>query len=234
MKTFILIFLLFISFQSLTKSDDISDFEIEGISIGDNALDHFSKSKIKNNQKNYYKDDLNKNRVLNCGTVIHENVIKNNKFKPKYYILIEYDNELLLKVNKIEKSIVAKKGKKIVAYAIVINKAAYGLNKLFDDLIDRVNNLKYDKNYLNKIDYALVGQLCIRKNYRGKGLVKDIYNFFKKEYSKKYKYLITDIDERNTRSLKAHIKNKFQIIDNFYWGDSYWNIILWNWNNKKD
>ena len=44
--------------------------------------------------KNYYKDDLNKNRVLNCGTVIHENVIKNNKFKPKYYIIIEYDNEL--------------------------------------------------------------------------------------------------------------------------------------------
>ena len=47
MKTFILIFLLFISFQSLTKSDDISDFEIEGISIGDNALDHLAKVKSK-------------------------------------------------------------------------------------------------------------------------------------------------------------------------------------------
>ena len=43
--------------------------------------------------KNYYNDDLNKNRVLNCGSVVHENIIKNNKFKPILYI-IEYDNEL--------------------------------------------------------------------------------------------------------------------------------------------
>ena len=44
--------------------------------------------------KNYYNDDLNKNRVLNCGSVVHENIVKNNTFKPKYYILIEYDEEL--------------------------------------------------------------------------------------------------------------------------------------------
>ena len=37
---------------------------------------------------------LNKNRVLSCGSVVHENIIKNNTFKPKYYILIEYDQEL--------------------------------------------------------------------------------------------------------------------------------------------
>lgn len=177
-------------------------------------------------------DDLIQIKHLN-----QEN-LKNNlsqRDRLKYgFLTLEYDIELLLKVNNIEKTIVAKNGNKIVAYAIVINKTAYGLNKLFDDLIDRVNNLKYNKTNLYKIDYALVGQLCISKDYRGKGLVKEIYKFFKKEYSKKYKYLVTDIDERNTRSLNAHLKNKFQIIDNFYWGDSYWNIILWNWSNKKD
>ena len=177
-------------------------------------------------------DDLIQIKHLN-----QEN-LKNNlsqRDRLKYgFLTLEYDIELLLKVNNIEKTIVAKNGNKIVAYAIVINKTAYGLNKLFDDLIDRVNNLKYNKTNLYKIDYALVGQLCISKDYRGKGLVNEIYKFFKKEYSKKYKYLVTDIDERNTRSLNAHLKNKFQIIDNFYWRDSYWNIILWNWSNKKD
>ncbi len=57
MKLFFIILVLILSLQSWAKADDIKDFEIEGISIGDNALDHFSKSKIKNNQKNYYKDD---------------------------------------------------------------------------------------------------------------------------------------------------------------------------------
>ena len=34
------------NFQSLTKADDIRDFEIEGMSIGDSLLDYFSLSQI--------------------------------------------------------------------------------------------------------------------------------------------------------------------------------------------
>ena len=46
MRNFLLIFILTFSFQSLSKADDIRDFEIEGISIGDSALDHFSKKQL--------------------------------------------------------------------------------------------------------------------------------------------------------------------------------------------
>ena len=45
----ILIFLITLNFQSLTKADDIRDFQIEGISIGDSLLDYFSKDEIHNN-----------------------------------------------------------------------------------------------------------------------------------------------------------------------------------------
>ncbi len=48
MKRLLLILILTFSFQSWTKADDISDFEIEGITIGDSLLDHFSKNEIKN------------------------------------------------------------------------------------------------------------------------------------------------------------------------------------------
>ena len=48
MKIFLSILILIISFQSLTKADDIRDFEIEGISIGDSLLDFFSKNQIDN------------------------------------------------------------------------------------------------------------------------------------------------------------------------------------------
>ena len=44
------------SFQTLTKADDIRDFEIEGMSIGDSALDYFSKDQITKNSRNYYKN----------------------------------------------------------------------------------------------------------------------------------------------------------------------------------
>ena len=40
MKKLFIIIIIFISFQSLSKADDISDFQIEGISVGDSLLKH--------------------------------------------------------------------------------------------------------------------------------------------------------------------------------------------------
>ena len=58
MKRLLLILILTLSFQSLSKADDISDFEIEGMSIGDSLLNYMSKSQIKKKikiTKNHYK-----------------------------------------------------------------------------------------------------------------------------------------------------------------------------------
>ena len=48
MRIFIFILLLSLSFQSWTKADNIYEFEIGGISIGDSLLDHFSLEEINN------------------------------------------------------------------------------------------------------------------------------------------------------------------------------------------
>jgi hypothetical protein len=48
MRFFFVILILIYSLQSLTKADDITDFEIEGIGIGDSLLDHFAEDIILN------------------------------------------------------------------------------------------------------------------------------------------------------------------------------------------
>ena len=55
MKRLLLILVLTFSFQSLSKADDIKDFQIEGMSLGDSALDFATKSEIIS-LKNSYKD----------------------------------------------------------------------------------------------------------------------------------------------------------------------------------
>jgi hypothetical protein len=47
MKRLILILILALSSQSLVMANDIRDFEIEDMSIGDSALDYFTKKRIK-------------------------------------------------------------------------------------------------------------------------------------------------------------------------------------------
>ena len=46
MKRLLLILIFTLSFHTLSKADDISDFELEGITIGDSLLDYYSKEEI--------------------------------------------------------------------------------------------------------------------------------------------------------------------------------------------
>ena len=51
MKKLLTIMMLIFIFQSWTKAGDISEFEIEGVSIGDSFLNHFKKNIIEQNFK---------------------------------------------------------------------------------------------------------------------------------------------------------------------------------------
>ena len=59
-----LVLVLTFSFQSLTKAEDIRDFEIEGRSIGDSLLDFFSEVEIKDNSRLDAFDYLNKGKIF--------------------------------------------------------------------------------------------------------------------------------------------------------------------------
>ena len=54
MKRLLLILILTFSFQTLSKADDIRDFEIEGMSIGDSLLNYFTEEEINNATDNSY------------------------------------------------------------------------------------------------------------------------------------------------------------------------------------
>ena len=88
MKRLLLIIILTFSFQTLAKADDIRDFEIEGISIGDSALDFVSKEFIEK-EKYYYKKNTDKFIIFN----IDESNNKSFEFKKYDGVYINYKNK---------------------------------------------------------------------------------------------------------------------------------------------
>ena len=54
MKKLLLILILTLNFQTLPKADDIKDFEMEGISIGDSLLNFYKKSELDKIERFYY------------------------------------------------------------------------------------------------------------------------------------------------------------------------------------
>ena len=59
MRVFIAVLVLIFSFQSWTKAEDIRDFQIEGMSVGDSLLKFLSKEEINNSRRNYFSNERN-------------------------------------------------------------------------------------------------------------------------------------------------------------------------------
>ena len=90
MKKLFIIIVIFLSFQSWTKADDIKDFKIEGMSIGDSALNFFSENElIDNKQNSQYPNDrfIIRNFYLHSNFKKYEMVTVNHKKNDKKYII---------------------------------------------------------------------------------------------------------------------------------------------------
>ena len=105
MNKLLLILILTLSFQTLTKADDISDFEIEGMSIGDSLLKYVEKIYI--DKEKYFYPNSKKFGVLNIRQ-------ENNKLVDfKTFDTVQFnfiDSDLNYKIHTLRGKILYKKG----------------------------------------------------------------------------------------------------------------------------
>ena len=146
------------------------------------------------------------------------------------FLTAAFTIEYLQEMNAASPSIIAKVGDKVVGYALVATKDIRNGHDLVEGLFDAIDNSEYNGKLLRDVNYVVVGQLCVAKEYRGQDLVQKLYGHFRHCLSKEFTYLVTDIAQANTRSLKAHKKRGFQVINELMYGGFKWDIVLWDWN----
>ncbi len=145
------------------------------------------------------------------------------------FVTASYSLSFLKKMNDLEPSIIACVGNEVIGYAMVTVKELYGDHPLLDGLFDAIDHMHYKGVTLADSRVVIVGQLCVAKAFRGQGLVQKMYDLFRKSLTEKYEYCVTDISEANPRSLKAHKKCGFEILDTLEYEGVKWHIVLWDW-----
>ena len=146
------------------------------------------------------------------------------------FLMAEYDLAFLELLHKNSPGILAKVGEKVIGYSLVALPDTARHHPLLADLVENIERCKYDGKAVT--NYAIVAQLCVSKDYRGQNLVQKLYGAFRDHYANRYMYCVTDVAQANHRSLKAHQKRGFQVIDTLEYGGIGWNIVLWDWNQK--
>lgn len=144
-----------------------------------------------------------------------------------------YSLELLQQLHRLAPSIVVKDNDDVIGYALVTLKEACDFHPDLQTMIANLQSVYYQDKLLMTYDFYIMGQVCVDKKYRGRGVFKLLYEHHKLTYSHTYPLLVTEISTNNKRSVRAHEKLGFENI--FTYRDSLdeWSVVVWNWRNGK-
>jgi predicted GNAT superfamily acetyltransferase len=102
--------------------------------------------------------------------------------------------------------------------------------EILKPMFHQFNTVLFQNKKLTKHRYFVMGQICIAKPFRGKGLFRGLYDRMKMQMQKDFDFVVTEVDKLNTRSLKAHYNIGFKNINEYESPDGkQWVILLWDW-----
>ena len=130
MRVFIVVLVLIFSFQSWTKADDVRDFEIEGMSVGDSLLDYMSGEEIINIRETYYNDDTYSSITI---------------FPNDYSFNLKFYDALVLSYKTNDNKFLLKGISGIIRYKKNINECYEKMNEVINDLTEVFPNINPTK-----------------------------------------------------------------------------------------
>ncbi len=159
-----------------------------------------------------------------------EGSLTKEKISSEGFVTVRHDLATLEKMHRLHGHVVAKNEEnKVVGYCLVLLREQQHDIPLLQPLVDRIYELSYQIVPLSEHRYLIMGQVCIDKAYRRRGIFAGMYTFMKTHLKEHFDMVITSISLRNKRSIKAHESVGFKIIDTFRDSIDDWVIVLWDW-----
>lgn len=121
------------------------------------------------------------------------------------FVTVRHTLPILQMMNELTPHTIAFVEEKVVGYALamppVFRLQIPELSAMFE-LLDKV---EWHGKYLCDYIYLVMGQICIDRQWRRKGIFRSLYNQFFQTHSVGFDLVITEVATRNTRSLNAHL-----------------------------
>lgn len=132
--------------------------------------------------------------------------ISDDEKQQQGFVSVETSPELLKEIAEQEGITVARDGGKVVAYLMPMSVEQGRKIPLLDPFIERFKTIQFDGKPLDEYKYCIIGQVCIDKDYRGKGMLEKLYQELETRLADKYDLGVSEIGANNPRSLHAHLE----------------------------
>ncbi len=147
------------------------------------------------------------------------------------FVTVRHDPEVLRRMNAAFPSVIAKEGDVLAGYCLVMLPAFAPEVPVLAPLFERLEHLSWRGRSLSAGGWFVMGQVCVAEPYRGKGVFDGLYRHLADVCRPHFDFVITEVAERNARSLRAHRRvgfETFHIYDDLTLGER-WHIIAWDW-----
>lgn len=125
------------------------------------------------------------------------------------------------------------KNEDIVAYVFAGNWKYFEQWEIFNFMVSRFPTLTFNGMPITTENSFQYGPVCIDENYRGHGLLNQIFEEMRIEFYKKYPFSITFINKINAISENAHIKKLgWEIIDEFEYNTNNYIALAFDMKNS--
>ncbi|MBL4643650.1 MAG: GNAT family N-acetyltransferase [Flavobacteriaceae bacterium] len=150
--------------------------------------------------------------------------ISTSEITEQGFVSAQHTLALLTKMHDAHPHVIAKENGKVVGYALcMLQEFRNGI-----PLLTPMFNLS-DKaiNELNEpLNYMVMGQVCVDKEYRKQGVFRALYNYMKENISKEYNAIITEVDVKNLPSVNAHKAIGFEVLKEHQSNNQTWQLIV--------
>ena len=155
--------------------------------------------------------------------------ISNEELRSQGFVTFKHDLKTLQQFHELAPSVIVKDDDNVVGYALTVVNEARHIFPPMESMFLLLETVQWKGNPFHSYRHYEMGQVCVSKDYRGKGVFEMLYQQHKKSFDSKYDLLVTKISTKNHRSLRAHEKVGFQTIlvqkDDLY----EWAVVVWDW-----
>jgi len=152
--------------------------------------------------------------------------ISEDESKVEGFVTVHHNLEILEAMNDKCPHIIAKSNDKVVGYALCMLKDFKENIEVLKPMFQQIDKcLNKNKTYL------VMGQICVDKAFRKRGVFRGMYDFMKQEMGSTFDMIITEVDVKNTRSLNAHYAIGFKTLYSYRSNHQDWKILYLNLKN---
>lgn len=156
-------------------------------------------------------------------TLQQQNLPKNlskNEMKTDGFLTVEHEFHLLKQMNGTCPHTIAIENEKVVGYAL-------SMHPKFGDEIEILKPMFAKiKEVLKGNSFLVMGQVCIAKDHRGKGLFRGLYQNMQQFTKPNFEAIVTEVDLKNSRSMQAHQAIGFQQLTRYQADGKVWSLIV--------